>query len=105
MSSQRVMQVVHHMTFLQSQCLDYRQHPFRKATTGLAVTAKSILPPQHARTQNPLDMIRVKLSAPSVQPMSKSVDCERIMDLVGVGQGFKRALSLRYIPGWSQPSA
>ncbi|HMB07030.1 MAG TPA: DUF4158 domain-containing protein, partial [Isosphaeraceae bacterium] len=47
----------------------------------------------------------VKLSASSVQPMSKSVDCERIMDLVGVGQGFKRALSLRYILGWSQPSA
>jgi hypothetical protein len=48
---------------------------------------------------------RVKLSAPSVQPMPKSVDCERVIDLVGVGQGFKRALSLRYIPGWSQPSA
>ena len=41
----------------------------------------------------------VKLSALPVQPMPESVGYERVMDLVDVGQGFKKALSLRYIPG------
>jgi hypothetical protein len=44
-------------------------------------------------------LIRVKLSTQSVWPMPKLVDYERVMDLAGVGQGFKKALSLRYIPG------
>jgi hypothetical protein len=41
----------------------------------------------------------VKLSVQPVRPIRKSVDCERVMALAGVGQGFKKALSLRYIPG------
>jgi hypothetical protein len=43
--------------------------------------------------------MRVKLSAQPVQLMPKSVGSEPVMDFVGVGQGFKKALPLRYIPG------
>ena len=57
MSSQCLMQIVHDMTLLQQRGLDYRQHPFHEAATGLAVTAERILPPQHTGAQDPLDMI------------------------------------------------
>ena len=57
MSHQCLMEVIHHLALLQPQCLHHSQYPLRKAATRLTVIAKGVLPPQHTRTQKPLDVV------------------------------------------------
>ncbi len=57
MGEQRPIQEVQHLPLLQPQRLHNRQHAFDVVTAGFTLATKGILAPQHARSQQPLQVV------------------------------------------------
>src|SRR5579859_7029187 len=101
MCNQRLVQVAHDWQTLQPTRLHYRQHPLHEAATTLAVTAKGILPPQHAATQHPLRVVIGWLDAfghyetPHRRQQLQHVGAERRrLRLGAAATGFEHTLKL-----------